>query len=609
MTFSLETRQQTIETIKSKQLDILIIGGGITGAGVALQASAAGMATGLIEMQDFAEGTSSRSTKLVHGGIRYLKNFDVEVVSDTVAERGVVQGIAPHIPKPAPMLLPIYDEPSSTFNMFSLKIAMDLYDHLANVTGSQYANYTLTAAEVLEREPDLKSEGLLGGGVYLDFKNNDARLVIENIKQAASDGGHLLSRVEAIAFLYNSSGQITGVQAKDLLTTEIFIIKANLVINTSGPWVDKVRQLAHKKEFTPQIRPTKGVHLVIDSSKVRVPQPTYLDTGKNDGRMFFVVPRENKTYFGTTDTDYTGDYKNPTVEQADVDYLLACLNYRYPEANVTIADVEASWVGLRPLISSNGGSDYNEGNNGKLSDGSFKQVIEVVTKFNEQEVEREAVEAVLGNLESSLSESSDRPSAVSRGSELIRETDGLITLAGGKITDYRKMAAGAMTLIQKILKEEFQKEYTLIDSKTYQVSGGKMDPQKVQEISEKLTKEGVKKGLSESESTYLVDLYGTNVTQLFDKIGKMKAFDGLTLAESLSLDYAINEEMTVTPADFLVRRTNHVLFMRDRLDVIKIPVINAMSQRFNWQGKERTKQETELMQVIAESDLSRLKEV
>ncbi|MGB6178528.1 FAD-dependent oxidoreductase, partial [Carnobacterium sp.] len=271
MTFSNETREKTIEQLKTKQLDVLIIGGGITGAGVALQASAAGMQTALIEMQDFSEGTSSRSTKLVHGGIRYLKNFDVEVVADTVTERAVVQGIAPHIPKPAPMLLPIYNEASSTFNMFSVKVAMDLYDRLANVTGSKYANYTLSADEVLKREPHLRKDGLLGGGVYLDFKNNDARLVIENIKQAAADGGYMLSRVKAVGFIYNQEGKVEGVKAEDVVTGERFDIKANLIINTSGPWVDKVRQLDTSKDFVPQIRPTKGVHLVVNSSRLTVP--------------------------------------------------------------------------------------------------------------------------------------------------------------------------------------------------------------------------------------------------------------------------------------------------------------------------------------------------
>ena len=605
MAFSLETRQTAIATLKKEELDVLIIGGGITGAGVALQASAAGMKTGLIEMQDFAEGTSSRSTKLVHGGIRYLKNFDVEVVSDTVTERAVVQGIAPHIPKPAPMLLPIYDEASSTFNMFSVKIAMDLYDQLANVTG-KYANYTLTAEEVLKREPYLRKEGLLGGGVYLDFKNNDARLVIENIKQAASDGGQMVSRVKAIGFIYKEQ-QIAGVIAKDLLTGEEFEIKAKVVINTSGPWVDKIRELRQGEKPVPQIRPTKGVHLVIDSSRLTVPQPTYLDTGKNDGRMFFVVPREDKTYFGTTDTDYQGDYAKPTVEQADVDYLLECVNYRYPEAKITLADIESSWVGLRPLISTNGGSDYNGGDNGKISDKSFEEVIQVVNQFTDQKVDRLAVEEVLNNLESSLSESGSSPSAVSRGSDLTREADGLITLSGGKITDYRKMAEGAMTLIQDILLKEYQQVYQLVDSKTYQVSGGKIDPIKVDETLNSYLSVGIAKGLTEKEAIYLADLYGSNVCEVFNQNLDMSMFEGLSLRESLGLNYAMEQEMTLTPADYLVRRTNHLLFIRDTLDIIKGPVVEAMAKRFNWTKTEKLSHIEELTSVINESDLINLK--
>ncbi|WP_414839114.1 type 1 glycerol-3-phosphate oxidase [Carnobacterium sp. TMP28] len=608
MSFSSETRKKTIEEVKTNQLDVLIIGGGITGAGVAIQASAAGMKTALIEMQDFAEGTSSRSTKLVHGGIRYLKTFDVEVVADTVTERAVVQGIAPHIPKPAPMLLPIYDEANSTFNMFSVKIAMDLYDQLANVTGSKYANYTLTTQEVLEREPYLRKDGLLGGGVYLDYKNNDARLVIENIKQATADGGHMLSRVKAIGFIYNQDGQIAGVNAKDLVTNEVFDIKANLVINTGGPWVDQIRQLDKSKEVIPQMRPTKGIHLVIKSSRLPVPQPTYLDTGKNDGRMFFVVPREDKTYFGTTDTDYQGDYLNPMVEKEDVDYLLECVNYRYPEANITLVDVESSWVGLRPLISTNGGSDYNGGDNGKITDDSFAKVVDIITKYREKTVDRLAVEEVLSSLESELSEGGDNPSAVSRGSDLTREEDGLITLSGGKITDYRKMAEGALILIQKLLKSEFQKEYTLVDSKTYQVSGGKMDPQKVEETLAELVKVGIDKGLTEKEATYLADLYGTNAPLVFSRAKEMKAFPGLGLGESLSLDYAMNEEMTLTPADFLARRTNHILFMRDSLDAVKEPVIEAMADRLKWTQEEKSNYIAELNKAINDSDLTELKE-
>ena len=474
--FSRGTRQESIEKMQHEKLDLLIIGGGITGAGVALQAAASGIKTGLIEMQDFAEGTSSRSTKLVHGGIRYLKTFDVEVVADTVGERAVVQGIAPHIPKPDPMLLPIYeDEGATTFNMFSVKVAMDLYDKLANVTGTKYENYTLTPEEVLEREPFLKKEGLKGAGVYLDFRNNDSRLVIDNIKKAAEDGAYLVSKMKAIGFLYEGD-QIVGVKARDLLTDQVVEIHAKIVINTSGPWVDKIRNLNFKRAVSPKMRPTKGVHLVVDAKKLPVPQPTYFDTGKQDGRMVFAIPRENKTYFGTTDTDYQGDYTDPKVTQEDVDYLLDVINHRYPDANITLADIESSWAGLRPLLIGNSGSDYNGGDNGSISDKSFSKVVDTVTEYKENKASRLEVEDVLNHLENSRDEKA--PSSISRGSSLERESDGLVTLSGGKITDYRKMAEGALKLIRQLLKDDYRMSVKEIDSKHYPVSGGDFDTNK-----------------------------------------------------------------------------------------------------------------------------------
>lgn len=165
MSLSYTNRPEILSHLKNNEFDILIIGGGITGAGLALQSAASGLETGLIEMQDFSEGTSSRSTKLVHGGIRYLKQFDVEVVNDTVGERAVVQQIAPHIPKPDPMLIPLYDEEGSTFDPFKLKVAMNLYDSLAGIDNTTLANYSLSKEETLKRVPGLMSEGLLGGGI------------------------------------------------------------------------------------------------------------------------------------------------------------------------------------------------------------------------------------------------------------------------------------------------------------------------------------------------------------------------------------------------------------------------------------------------------------
>ncbi|WP_066026144.1 type 1 glycerol-3-phosphate oxidase [Enterococcus mundtii] len=603
--FSKKTRQDNIDHMKQEELDLLIIGGGITGAGVAIQAAASGIKTGLIEMQDFAEGTSSRSTKLVHGGIRYLKTFDVEVVADTVGERAVVQQVAPHIPKPDPMLLPIYEgEGATTFNMFSVKVAMDLYDKLAKVTGTKYENYTLTPEEVLEREPFLKKDGLTGAGVYLDFRNNDSRLVIDNIKKAAEDGAYLVSKMKATGFIYDGD-QIIGVKARDLLSDEVIEIRAKIVINTSGPWVDKIRNLNFKRAISPKMRPTKGVHLVVDAKKLPVPQPTYFDTGKQDGRMVFAIPRENKTYFGTTDTDYQGDFTDPQVTQEDVDYLLDVINHRYPEANITLADIESSWAGLRPLLIGNAGSDYNGGDNGSISDKSFRKVVDTVTDYKESKVSRVEVEDVLNHLESSRDEKA--PSTVSRGSSLEREPDGLVTLSGGKITDYRKMAEGAMKLIRQLLQEEYGVTVKEIDSKTYSISGGDFDPTKQEEMVEEYTKIGVEAGLDETDAAYIADFYGTNAKRIFELAKEMSPYPGLTLAESARLRYGLENEMVLVPGDYLIRRTNHLLFERDQLDAIKQPIIDAIAAYFEWTDEEKERETQHLEQLIAESDLRDLK--
>lgn len=604
MTFSFKTRSNNIQKAQETTLDLLVIGGGITGAGVAVQAAAAGMQTALVEMQDFAEGTSSRSTKLVHGGIRYLKTFDVEVVADTVQERANVQKIAPHIPKPDPMLLPIYDEPGATFTLFSVKIAMDLYDQLAGVTGTKYANYMLTKEEVLEREPQLSAENLQGGGVYLDFRNNDARLVIENIKQAQADGGLMISRAKVVEILHDDNGQAKGAKVEDLLTGEIFIIHAHVVINTTGPWSDKVRQLDSKNDLPPQMRPTKGVHLVVDQSKLSVPQPTYFDTGKNDGRMVFVVPREEKTYFGTTDTDYQGDLSQPTVEQSDVDYLLEIVNERFPKVKLTLADIESSWAGLRPLISGNGGSDYNGGNNGSITEESFQNVVSAVEKYLVNPDARQDVETAISEVESSI-DNAVNPSQVSRGSSLDISADGLLTLAGGKITDYRLMAEGALKKIQELLMKKIQKTYILIDSTAYPVSGGKIDYQNVDEELEQLAKLAEDKGLSHKDALYLANLYGSNLSKV---LSYDEPIAGLSARDSFSLNYALNEEAVLTPADYFMRRTNFILFIRDEVGAIKEPVLNKMSEFFQWTDAERKNQQANLEAVIAESDLKTLKE-
>ena len=577
MAFSIKTREEEIERLKNEKLDLLVIGGGITGAGVALQASAAKMKTGLIDMQDFGSGTSSRSTRLVHGGIRYLKTFDVQVVSDTVKERAVIQHIAPHMTQPDPMILPIYDEPGAAFTMFSVKVAMDLYDHLAGIEGdsplTKYANYTMDKEETLKREPQLNSKNLLGAGVYLDYQNNDSRLVLENVKKAHELGCLAVSRLKCVEILHDDQKQANGVRVHDNLTGEDFEIHADVIINTSGPWSDLVRQSDKEVYKKPRLRPTKGVHLVVDQSRLTVPQPTYFGSGTDDGRMIFTIPREGKTYFGTTDTDFRGDYAHPTVEQGDVDYLLGIINKKYPSAHLTIDDVEASWAGVRPLI--------------------------------EVEVEgNEAADAATG---ASVSDSTSAPSAVSRGSSLTEAEDGLITLAGGKLTDYRIMANGAMDKILEKLHDKFSKNFTLQDSAEIKVAGGDFDSDNAEEELARIAKEGEEAGLSKADATEIANLFGSEAEQIYDYACTIKPADGLSLGETAALDYSLAEEMTLTPVDYLLRRTYHILFKSDTLNEVKTGVVNHMADYYGWDKVQREEYETELRNEIEESRLEDLK--
>ena len=500
------------------------------------------------------------------------------------------------------MLVPVYEEPKSTFSMFRLKVAMDLYDLLAGVANTSVANKVLTREEVLQHEPDLQQTGLIGGGMYLDFSNNDARLVIENIKRANRDGAFIANHVKAEKFLFEDE-KIIGVIARDVLTNEMFEIKARIVLNTTGPWSDEVRNFAYPKEKIHQLRPTKGVHLVVDRQKLHVSQPIYIDTGLGDGRMVFVLPRENKTYFGTTDTDYTGDLQHPTVTQADIAYLLDVINRRFPNSNVTIHDIESSWAGLRPLLDGNSASDYNGGNSGKLSSDSFDYLIETVQAYVNEQGSREAVEQAVKLVETSNSEKVLEPSAVSRGSQFVRDDNGLFTLTGGKITDYRKMAEGAMEKILVVLASEYGRAFKLINSKTYPVSGGEINPANVDNELEAYAQLGPLNGMSIDDARYLAHLYGSNVPKVFALSRQITKSEGLSLAETLSLHYAMEYEMTLSPTDFFLRRTNHMLFKRDTLDTLVSPVLQAMGKYFEWSEEEYLAKENELHEVLSENDL------
>ncbi|MBM7616576.1 glycerol-3-phosphate dehydrogenase [Weissella uvarum] len=599
MQFKSEQRVNDIEALKNTEFDVVIIGGGITGAGIALQSAASGLKTAIIDMQDFSEGTSSRSTKLVHGGIRYLKTFDIDVVADTVGERARVQKIAPHIPRPSHMMMPLYNEPEATFTPLSAEIAMEIYDKLAAVPrNSPFVHRLLSSEEANDYLPMLNQEGLDGLAIYLDFQNNDARLTIENIKQAASDGAVAVSHLKALQI--SDSGDDKKVHVQDNMTNEIFDITGKIVINAAGPWHDTITKIADE-ETTDSIRPTKGVHLVVNQDRLPVPNTLYFDSGFHDGRMIFVIPRADKTYFGTTDTDYHGDYSHPKVEQEDVDYLLTAINHRFPNANITLDDIQASWAGLRPLI---GTGDYN-GNTQKkkVSDEALHELDDTLDQYFDNKVDRKAVDAEL----SQLNGGAKSASSVSRGYKIKVEND-IVNVSGGKITDYRLMASDTMKEVAKILRDKFNQEAKLVDSTNYPVSGGHFDPTHVDEAIAEFAKDLEAVGVTPQEAQEIADFYGSNTAELIEYIKTGEAAPHLSVTETSMLHYAIDKEFVLRPIDFFLRRTNYLLFKSEDLPRLETPVIDEMARYLDWSDETKAAMRQEYEQLRDEAQLKALKE-
>lgn len=552
MSFSAQTRKENIEKLKKTELDILIIGGGITGAGLALQGGARDIKTGLIEMHDFAAGTSSRSTKLVHGGLRYLKQFDVELVADVAQERAVIGKNSSHVVKPSYMLMPVYDEPGASFNTFSAEVALHLYDYLAKVD-DEWKYYFLDAEKTIKEEPNLKKDGLLKGGFYLDYTNDDARLTTEILKKAHDYGAILTNYVKAVDFLYDGD-KIAGVKAEDILTKEIIEIKASIVVNASGPWSDVVRkEMNHENDK--KMYPTKGVHFVIDHNKLPLKRTIYTDSGLEDNRMIFVIPRGEKTYFGTTDTPFEGEYDDPEVTKEDIDYLLNALNHRFPDAKVTLNDIEASWSGLRPLIQDKDNSD---------------------------------------------------PSGISRGHEIFISKGGLVNIAGGKLTDYRRMANDTFETIDQEF-EKIGKKFNTVDTADIPLSGAEFpENTSFEEYVDEQTENGLEIGLTGKDARYLANWYGRNVEKVFALKDAVKE-SNLPIRTALQLEYALEYEMVISPEDFFARRTEILLFDTPRIHELKAPVIERLAEYFEWSDQEKEKWKEKLDQKIKETSLSKFK--
>lgn len=545
--FSSSERTVYLKEMSAVKLDLLIIGGGITGAGIAWDASCRGMVTGLVEMNDFASGTSSRSTKLIHGGLRYLKQGEIRLVREVGLERALLHKSAPHLVEPIPMLLPIYKK--GTYGYWASSFGLLLYDWLAGVKRSERRKmYGLEDTKVLE--PLFKQEGLKGAGYYYEYQTDDARLTIEVLKSARANGALMTNYAKATAFIYRG-GRVVGVKVEDLISGKVYSIYAKKVVNAAGPWVDEIRT-KDKSLKGKRLLLTKGVHLVVDYKKLPVKQAAYFDV--QGGRMIFVIPRGMKTYIGTTDTIYEGDIGSPSISEADRTYLLNAVNNTFPNVQLRLTDIEAAWSGLRPLL-------REEGKN---------------------------------------------PSEISRKDEVFVSDSGLITIAGGKLTGFRKMAEKVVNLVSKQLQDEDGTIFPPCTTDRITISGGLLDNESYHDLKKAMVKQGRTLGINIDDTFDLMSRYGSNISEIFRYIQRSDQAE--MMEERLlhaEIQYSIHYEMTLTAVDFLLRRTGWLLFDRQKAEVIMGNTMMMMSELLDWDDSEIDKQWSMLQEQLKSTwDLS-----
>jgi glycerol-3-phosphate dehydrogenase len=497
--------------------DLVVIGGGITGAGIARDAALRGVKVAVFEKGDYASGTSSKSSKLIHGGLRYLEHGEIGLVFESVSERRVQTRVAPHLVRPLPFLIPIYKGVRPGLEI--MNVGLWIYDSLALFRAPRLHKTFRGTKAALALEPQLRPDGLRGALEYYDCATDDARLVLENALDAQALGADLHTYTEVVAIERDATKRVTGVRVHDRLHEKTWSVACRALILAAGAWTDEMIRKFELPIDRPLLRRTKGVHVVLPRERLPLARAITL-ISPVDGRVMFAIPWRERTVLGTTDTDFTGSADEVAADADDVKYLCESGNGYFPGANLTKDDVISTWAGLRPLIAAPPNVDESE---------------------------------------------------ISREHEVFARKDGLVIIAGGKLTTYRRMARETVNKTLELLHElgaDDGMQTTRASTKDRPLPGAagidSHDLEGVAAIGRRLMREF---GLDVDTATHLCGVYGMRALELAAAIAKDRTL-GARLDPELpyvwaEIDFAARRDLARTLEDVLARRVPLLLVSRD----------------------------------------------
>lgn len=523
-------RKADLEAMETTPIDVLIIGGGITGAGIARDAALRGLRVALVEKSDFAAGTSSRSSKIVHGGVRYLEYGHFLLVRESARERSVVQSIAPHLVHRLDFLYPVFAPDS----LLKIRAGLSVFDWLASTEGPD-RHKMLEPDEVREKLPGLR-DPLRGAVQYVEYITDDARLTLENVLSAAEHGALVANHTMAEQLFVDADGRVHGARIRDEVDGRAYEVQARIVVNAGGPWAQDVLEASALPVEKP-LRPSKGIHILLSADRLPIDGASFLKS--STGRRGLAMRRGPWVYVGTSDDEYHGPLETPTATRDDVIDLLGMVQDCFPDAGLTLDDVLATWAGVRPLIAEEGKSTRD----------------------------------------------------TSREDEVWHRPPGLVTIAGGKLTTYRRMAGRVMEEVLDALDVDDSEDRT----ESVPLPGA---PGHTDFMADRLGRLA-ERGVDEETRDRLAFLYGTQLDRLLGYGDEDPAWLERLHVEVPALRgeirHAVEHELALRLIDTMDRRTALLLFSPDSGRLGAAPAADIMGDLLGWDAKRRAAEVAEYL--------------